>query len=216
MKVVIADASPLYRLGVQVALDNAGITVKTSCVDSYSELTRSLSKRQEAVIIILDARLHGLEELDHVKRIMRRPDTRILMLTDNKDITWMRRVLFSGVNGVIAKTASLEELGMAIKTVLDGCIWRYDDDNSHDLIDSQKTRLGHALCRLSGQENHVLKWVRCGMRNKQIAHQMSLTEHTIKTHMSNILRKLEIENRTQLVVAMQTINVDQGQICVPD
>ncbi|BBB29475.1 helix-turn-helix transcriptional regulator [Neptunomonas japonica] len=209
MKIIIADASPLYRLGVQVALDHAGIVAKISCVDSFCELTRLLSKRQEAVIVILDARLNGLEELEHVKRVLRRPDTQILMLTDNKDITWMRRVLFCGVSGVIAKTASLKEFGEAIKTVLDGCIWRYDDEVPNELMDSQKTRLGHALCRLSGQENHVLKWVRCGLRNKQIAHQMSLTEHTIKTHMSNILRKLEIENRTQLVVAMQAIKVDQ-------
>lgn len=206
MKVIIADASPLYRLGVQLVLSNLDIQSSLVFIDSYSALTRMLSKRQEAVLIILDAKLNGLVEYSALTRMMKRPNTRILMLVDNKDIAWMRRMLFCGVHGVVAKTASLDELGKAMKAVCSGNTWRYDNANIIDQKDDQKIRLGYALCRLSGQENNVLKWVQNGLRNKQIAEQMSLTEHTIKTHISNILRKLDIENRTQLVVAMQKIN----------
>lgn len=206
MKVIIADASPLYRLGVQMAFSDAGVQSTFVCVDNYAGLIRLLSKRQEAVLVILDARLNGLVEYDALSRMMKRPNTRILMLADDKDIAWMRRVIFCGVNGVVAKTASLEEVSYAIKTVFNGNAWRYDDNESLDQKVSQQVHLRYALCRLSGQESHVLKWVQCGLRNKQIAGQMSLTEHTIKTHMSNILRKMEFENRTQLVVAMQKIS----------
>jgi DNA-binding NarL/FixJ family response regulator len=160
-------------------------------------------------VVIIDSRLPGLSEIDELKITMRRPETRLLMLTDNKDGSFMRWALFNGVHGVIAKTAVMDELGDAIHTVLEGRIWRYAEDVNFDQWDGQQTRIGYALRRLSAQENNVLKWVRCGMRNKQIADQMSLTEHTIKTHMSNILRKLEIENRTQLVVAVQKVEVDQ-------
>jgi hypothetical protein len=61
--VIIADASPLYRLGVQVVLNDADIQSRVVCVDSFSGLTRLLSKRKEAVLVMHDARLNGFLEL---------------------------------------------------------------------------------------------------------------------------------------------------------
>lgn len=209
MKIMLADASPLYRQGIQVALSNSGIMVDLLTAESFDQLQTGLAQQVGAVVVILDARLPGLECINELQHILRRPETRVLMLTDNKDVAFMRWALFNGIHGVVAKTALMNELGDAIHTVLEGRIWRYAEEVGLDQWGGQQTRLGYALRRLSVQENNVLKWVRCGLRNKQIADEMSLTEHTIKTHMSNILRKLEIENRTQLVVAVQKIEVSQ-------
>lgn len=211
MKILIADVSPLNRQGVKLVLEQSGIIADSMEASSFEELKRQLNQQVGSVMLILDVRLPNLELQEEFLQMIQRPDTRVLMLTDNKDIAFMRWALLNGVHGVIAKTASMEELGEAVQTVLNGRTWRYTDSAEEDQWIGQTTRLNYALRRLSEQENNVLQLVLLGMRNKQIAQSMSLTEHTIKTHMSNILRKLEIENRTQLVIAVKKIEIDQWQ-----
>lgn len=205
MKIIIADSSPLYALGVELVMGKSGITVVSQIVESFDGLQRAVERVQGAMMIIVDARLPGLVELEALARFKQHNNARLLMLTDDTDVALMRRARMSGVDGVVAKTAPLDELGEALREILAGGTWRFNEKVSLDQWGAQKTRLGYALCRLSNQENKVLSLVKCGLRNKQIADKMSLTEHTVKTHMSSILRKLEVENRTQLVVALQQI-----------
>ncbi|GGK71828.1 LuxR C-terminal-related transcriptional regulator [Amphritea balenae] len=210
MKIYIADSSPLYCSGIEQLLKQMGITTVVESFNQFASLQQALMARQDSAMLIIDACLPGLDSLEKLKSLAAERSDRILMVSDNKDLALMRRMLFNGARGAVAKTASLEELQQAIKTVLEGRSWRYEQDNVEPWLD-QETRLGYALRRLSNQENNVLRFVRTGLRNKQIASEMELTEHTIKTHMSNILRKLEIENRTQLVVAIKNVEIDQPQ-----
>lgn len=205
MRIIIADSSPLYSQGVKLALDSEGITANTLMVDSYPALEKALERIHGKVMIVVDSRLNGLSELEDLAGLKLVREANILMMTDSTDVALMRRARMTGIDGVVAKTAPLSELGEALREVLAGGTWRFNERVSLDQWGAQKTRLGYALCRLSNQENKVLNLVKCGLRNKQIADRMSLTEHTVKTHMSSILRKLEMENRTQLVVALQQI-----------
>lgn len=205
MRIIIADSSPLYTQGVKLALEGAGITANTLMVDSYQALEVALERIHGKVMLVVDSRLNGLNELEDLAGLKLVREANILMMTDATDVALMRRARMTGIDGVVAKTAPLSELGEALREVLAGGVWRFNERVSLDQWGAQKTRLGYALCRLSNQENKVLNLVKCGLRNKQIADRMSLTEHTIKTHMSSILRKLEMENRTQLVVALQQI-----------
>ncbi|WP_136679118.1 response regulator transcription factor [Neptunomonas sp. XY-337] len=202
MKVFIVDRSPAYRLGVELALKSAGVMARSAHAETLIDVLPDL-RRHGSYLVIIDSRqlsedLQELKVLESVGRV------KTLVLTDTKDLVQMRRVLFSGASGAIAKTAPMEELVDAIVAVMSGACWRYDDVAEVPLT-NQATRLGYALCRLSNRESRVLELVRSGLRNKEIACEMSLTEHTIKTHISNILRKLGIENRTQLVVALRDI-----------
>lgn len=205
MKIIIADSSPLYAQGVELVLRKSGITVDTSIADNFHALSAALKPDAGSLLAVVDSRLGGLDDLEALAALKVSEDIHLLMLTDGMDIALMRRARMLGIEGVVAKTAPLEELGEAIRVVMSGGSWRQNDPASPDHWCAQKTRLGYALCRLSNQENKVLNLVRRGMRNKQIAAHMSLTEHTVKTHMSSILRKLEVENRTQLVVALQQL-----------
>ncbi len=212
MKIILADRSPLFRLGLGLALEQAGIIVDTFEVNSIESMTARLNKTSGSVVVIVDALLPGLQSLSQLKVAAGNADVRFLIMTNNLDIVVSRWAVLNGFHGVIAKTSGMEEFGNAIRNVLEGQIWRYDETADPDQLSGQQTRIGYALRRLSEQENNVLSLVRCGLRNKQIAHQMSLTEHTIKSHMSNILRKLEIENRTQLVIAVQKIDLSQARL----
>ncbi|MCV6611846.1 MAG: response regulator transcription factor [Amphritea sp.] len=207
MKILIADSSPLYRAGICQLLEQMNVTARIDFAEDYEQLHTLLHQQRETTMIIADSRLPGLVRTEQLCQLKSGYCDRVLMLCEHKDLALMRRILFSGVRGVIAKTAALNELEQAVLAVMEGRTWRYENDLADEPLVDQETRLGYALRRLSNQENHVLQFVRSGLRNKQIASQMELTEHTIKTHMSNILRKLEIENRTQLVVAIQNVQI---------
>jgi DNA-binding NarL/FixJ family response regulator len=214
MKIYIADSSPLYCSGTELLLEQlleqVGITATVSSFNHFEALEKALKQGHNSVMMIVDARLPGLESVEQLTMLLAERSARILMVSEDKDLALMRRLLVSGARGAVAKTASLDELKQAIKAVLEGRFWRYEQESVGQLVD--QTRLSYALLRLSKQENKVLRFVRTGLRNKQIALEMSLTEHTIKTHMSSILRKLEIENRTQLVVAIKNIQLVKPQL----
>ena len=213
MSVIIAESSPHYRSGLCQLLKQMEMNVSVNCVNRFEALLQEISRdRSEAILVIADSRLSGLNDTEQLKMLINSFCDRILMLSEHKDQALIRYLMFTGVRGVIAKTASLSELKSAIVAVMEGRMWRTGTELKEEPLQDQETRLGYALRRLSNQENNVLRHVRIGLRNKQIAYEMELTEHTIKTHMSNILRKLEIENRTQLVVAIQNIELDQAQI----
>ncbi|MGB0467992.1 MAG: LuxR C-terminal-related transcriptional regulator [Pontibacterium sp.] len=207
MKIIIADASPLYRLGISITLKNAGIKADTLSVTSLHELQLVLSELRGFVVVIIDSRLPGLECVDELTIARERPDTGVLMLTDHEPPVFARR---TPLHAVVVKTTALDELGSAIGTVCSGRTWRPCNDPGEGRQIRNKVAIGPALSLLSGQEANVLRLVRKGLRNKQIALNMSLTEHTIKTHMSNILRKLKVENRTQLVIALQKVERNQA------
>lgn len=210
MKIYIADNSPLYCAGIEQLLKQLGVAAAIASFSHFDTLQQALTQRQGAVLMIVDARLPGLDSLEKLQSLLGERRGRLLMLSDHKDLRFMRRLLAHGVQGTVAKTASLEELQQAIKAVLQGHRWGYALGSEGAKVDPVG-RLGYAMKKLSHQENNVLRFACTGLRNKQIASKMALTEHTIKTHMSNILRKLEIENRTQLVVAIKRVDIDQPQ-----
>ena len=211
MRIIVAEASPLYSAGLCQLLRQMEINASVNCVVQFDSLLEEINRnRSEAVLVIADSRLPGLYDTQQLKLLINNFSDRILMLSEHKDQALIRHLMFTGVRGVIAKTAALDELENAIMTVMEGRMWRAESELREEPLQDQETRIGYALRRLSNQENNVLRHVRTGLRNKQIAFEMELTEHTIKTHMSNILRKLEIENRTQLVVAIQNIELEQA------
>jgi len=125
------------------------------------------------------------------------------MLNEYQGIVIMRRMIAHGAHGVVKKTATISEFKDAFYTVLRGQRWQQNYNSKNNDWYGQRTCILYALRTLTCQETKVLRFVRAGLRNKKIAIELSLTEHTIKTYMSNILRKLNFENRPQLVIVTQ-------------
>ncbi len=154
-------------------------------------------------LVIIDVHLKGFSQFSMLKELTASGQARVLLLTDRVDEVWMRRAMYHGASGIIEKTASLDELAQAVRQVASGGCWPHGESRRRVVRNQQDAHPEYRLYRLSRQESRVLQLVMGGLRNKQIAAHLGLTEHTVKTHMSNILRKLEIDNRTRLVVALQ-------------
>ncbi|MBY4675184.1 LuxR family transcriptional regulator [Marinobacterium arenosum] len=212
-KIIIADGSPLYRQGCRIAAELSDLDVELLSCDSLVDVLLQLSCQSKVQLLVIDANLPGLANFAALKSIGREYGVGVLLMTNNNDPAFARRAFFNGAHGVIGKDAALETLAEAMQRVLAGGFWRPVADPGVELRQRERVYFSYLLRRLSEQEKNVLNLVKDGLRNKQIAQRMCLTEHTVKSHMSSILRKLNVENRTRLVMAVQQLpGMDQEQL----
>ena len=109
----------------------------------------------------------------------------------------------------IPKTLDTDGMRAAITTVLNGGVWTPPDVNLDAGTDAETTALLSRLATLTPQQVRVLMMLSEGLLNKQIAYELSVSEATVKAHVSAILQKLGVESRTQAVIAASKIEVGQ-------
>jgi DNA-binding NarL/FixJ family response regulator len=114
-----------------------------------------------------------------------------------------------GASGFIPKTLGAEPMRGAIAAVLKGGIWTPPDVNLESGTDATTAELVQRLATLTPQQVRVLMMLSEGLLNKQIAYELSVSEATVKAHVSAILQKLGVESRTQAVIAAAKIEAGQ-------
>lgn len=112
----------------------------------------------------------------------------------------MRRAVDHGAMGYIPKSADTDMLCEAIDQILMGNIWLPKNAQSTPAVSSKEKEAAKLVSQLTPQQLRVLQKVTSGQLNKQIAYDLGVSETTIKTHMTAILRKLGVNNRTQAVL----------------
>jgi DNA-binding NarL/FixJ family response regulator len=146
-------------------------------------------------LVLMDVRLPGMSGPDAVAAIMREfPDARILMLSTHSGEEEIYRSLQAGARGYILKSAMREELLRAIREVCDGK--RYLDPTLAPLLAERVTHRS-----LTSRELEVLRMVAKGMGNKEIAAALNIAEVTVKLHVSHVLEKLNVKDRTEAATA---------------
>ena len=147
------------------------------------------------------------ETLTTVKE--RYPALPIVMVSANDDIDVISQAITLGAKGYITKATPTKTIAEAIDVVLSGEQWlpadiaekmTFNSGNMNDMIERFK--------ELTPKQVIVLKYVRAGMMNKQIAHEMNVTEATVKAHISAALKKLDINTRTQAVLLMDKLQIN--------
>jgi DNA-binding NarL/FixJ family response regulator len=121
----------------------------------------------------------------------------------------MKRAIDYGASGFIPKSAPLETISEAITAVLEGEEWLPQEltENMGD-VSEEDQQFAAALASLTPQQFRVLTMLTEGLLNKQIAYELSVSEATIKAHVTAILRKLGVHSRTQAVIAAQRLGVE--------
>jgi two-component system NarL family response regulator len=146
-------------------------------------------------LVIMDVRLPGMGGADATAAILRQfPDARVLMLSTHSGEEEIYRALQAGAYGYILKSMVREELLRAIRQVVAG--HRYLDPAVALVL---AARVGHRT--LSGRELEVLRLVAKGLGNKEIAAALNIAEVTVKLHVSHVLEKLNVRDRTQAATA---------------
>jgi DNA-binding NarL/FixJ family response regulator len=190
---MLVDDHVLIRIGLTYSLNaQPNYLVVGEASDGESALRVYRQCRPD--LVLLDLRMPGaggLETLSKLRQID--PEARVLVLTNYGSGDEVEAALQAGAAGFLLKDTPLEGLIAAIETVRSG---------GQHLSSSASTRLArHLSSQLTQREADMLRLIGRGLNNKQIAHELELSEPTVKAHVGNLLAKLNVSDRTQALLA---------------
>lgn len=210
-QLLIADDHPLFRAALRGAASEAAEDVNTCEAASLEEVLAILEKHPEIDLVLLDLHMpgnHGLAGLAAIRAQF--PAVAVVLVSANEDPQIIRRALDHGAAGYIPKSAGLEELREAIRTVLACEEWlppALRPAVARARSAPGDTDLAARLASLTPQQFRVLALVAEGLLNKQIADRLDVQERTIKAHLSAIFEKLGARNRTQASVILRELEI---------
>ena len=207
--IVIADDHPLFRGALRQSLTGMeeGLTVVEA--GDFTAVRQAASDHPEADLILLDLAMPGVSGLSGLIALRAEyVDLPVVIVSASDDVATIRRALDLGASGFISKSASIEEIRNGIRAVLDGNVWTPPDIDLGAEQDSEIADLISRLQTLTPQQSRVLRMLGEGLLNKQIAYELSVSEATIKAHVSAVLQKLSVDSRTQAVIQLSKIGSD--------
>ncbi len=200
-RIVIADDHPLVRGALSQALAGAldADIVEAADLDA---LLRELEARPDPDLVLLDLSMPGMRGLSGLLYLRaQHPAVPVAIVSANEDRGIIRSCLEAGALGFIPKTTPIEAMREAVRRVLEGEVWLPADVDLNAPADQEATDIVRRLASLTPQQARVLMMLSDGLLNKQIAYELSVSEATVKAHVSAILTKLGVESRTQAVIA---------------
>lgn len=201
IKIMITDDHSMIREGLKQLLELDG-DMKVIAEASNGEECLDLLGTYRPDVLLLDINMpkkNGLQVLQELKNKKNKP--KILVLTVHNEVDYLLKAVEIGVDGYLLKDSESAELKKAIQTVVDGENYiqpslipalnskMVEKDSDKDKIES-----------LTRRELQVLKLLAVGSYNKEIAEELGISERTVKNHVSNIFKKLEVTDRTQAAV----------------
>jgi DNA-binding NarL/FixJ family response regulator len=210
ISILIADDHPLVRGALREAV--MGLVDGTDVLEAgtFEEVTGHLGRGSEVDLVLLDLSMPGVQGFSGLMYLRaQHPGTPVVVVSANEDRGVIRRCIEFGASGFIPKSVDVETMRGAIRTVLDGGAWTPPDVDLSAPVDRETSDLVKRLGSLTPQQVRVLMMLSEGLLNKQIAYELSVSEATIKAHVSAILQKLGVESRTQAVIAASKIAAGQ-------
>jgi DNA-binding NarL/FixJ family response regulator len=208
--VVIADDHPLFRTALREALKPVMPGARVLEADSFPALQAVLQQNSPPDLVLLDLVMPGVRGFSSLLFLRSEyPAVPVVVVSGYEETALIQRVLQFGARGFIPKSASLETMGEAVLVALSGKIWTPPEapksaEAGNDAMVAQK------VASLSPQQLRVLLMLADGRLNKQIAHELTITEATVKAHMTVILRKLGLVRRTQAAVLAQRLMQEEA------
>jgi DNA-binding NarL/FixJ family response regulator len=215
IRIVIADDHPLFRGALRNAIEGGFEGGEILESGSFNEANVLINDNDNIDIILLDLNMPGMQGYTGLAYLRAaHPGVPVLVVSANEDPQVIRRCLEFGAAGFLPKTQGIETMRQAIRAVLDGQSWTPPDYNPAATADPESTDIVKRLASLTPQQVRVLMMLSEGLLNKQIAYELSVSEATVKAHVSAILTKLGVDSRTQAVIAASKIDSSQWQNAV--
>lgn len=209
VNVLIVDDHPLLRQGLSRLLElEGGINVVGQASNGIEAL--HLMDQLEPDVLLLDINMPGMNGIEVAKAVREKhPNTEVLVLTIHDNESYVNEMIRVGAKGYLLKDAEPREVVLAIKKVATG-----DTVYSTQLMERVMERYHHMEMQygrlqsaaaiqdleLTNRELEILQYICEGLSNKEIAKALFISEKTVKNHITSLLRKLEVEDRTQAAV----------------
>ncbi len=213
-EVLIADDHPLYRDALTRAVQGALPGARVHGAASVPSLLALIEAYPQAELLLMDLHMpgaRGFSALAHIRG--QHPGLPIMVVSAHEEAAVVRRALAHGASGYLAKSAAVEDIGAAVRAVLEGELWVPTGvAAARTELKPDEAAVAARLAELTPQQFRVLGMIAEGLLNKQIAYELGVSEATIKAHMTAIMRKLGVSNRTQVALAASQLALDQAPL----
>jgi DNA-binding NarL/FixJ family response regulator len=207
-RIIIVDDHPLFRAALRQTLAGMEPGGKVEEAGNLEALSAALEADRDCDLVLLDLNMPGAHGFSGLLLLRAQyPDVPVMIISAVEDPALIRRSFELGAAGYLPKSVGPSEIRAAIDAVLRGEISVPAGTNLK--ADDEQTALIRRLATLTPQQIRVLMMLSDGLMNKQIAYELSISEATVKAHVSSILQKLNVDSRTQAVIAASRI--EQGQ-----
>ncbi|MCB1756408.1 MAG: response regulator transcription factor [Gammaproteobacteria bacterium] len=210
-KLIIADDHPLFRDALKHGIASALGKPEIIVCGSFSELQKTINHHDDSDLILLDLHMPGAVGFSALHFLgLRCPDIPVTIVSANEDPEVVARAVDQGASGFIPKSADIAVIVEAIKQILEGQRWLPSDVRQRvSEIRLRSADIADKLATLTPSQFRVLMMLVDGRKNKEIADEICVTEATIKAHLTEIFKKLDVSNRTQAaMLAANYLEVD--------
>lgn len=207
--VIVADDHPLFRTAIKEALEAEQGDTRFLEASSFESLQELVDATQDVDLVLLDLHMPGVSGFAGLVYLCKSyPSVPVVIISANEDPVVIRRAMEHGAAGFIPKSSSIDTITQAISAILAGETWVPARTHS-DLPgkNDSEMELAERMSQLTPQQFKVLMMMSQGLLNKQIAYDLEVSEATIKAHVTAIMNKLGVTNRTQAVLAANQLSV---------
>lgn len=205
--VVIADNQPLSLSGIRSAVaDQTDIRILAECQDSERLLDAVKYHAPDVLLVSVEILREDREELEALEQLVTKVDeTRVIVVTSRQDPGFLESALRCGAKGVFHRELPVHQIPMAIRKVTSGGMWLEQTAaervleqalNRRTTPDAEEVK----IASLTPREREVTALICEGLRNKEISDRLHISLPTVSHHLTSIFRKLEVSDRTALVI----------------
>jgi len=209
-QVIIADDHPLFRSALKQAIVECIVDANMLEADNFTDLITHIEQHPSLEIVFLDLHMPGNDGFTGLSQLQNHyPDLIVIMVSSDNSPEIMQTAIDFGASAFIPKSSDLSTISHAIGSVLNGQIWlpKTININDENKISKSNSQLAKQLAQLTPQQYIVLTMIADGQLNKQIAYELNIKETTVKKHVSAILLKLAVNNRTLAGLAYQQLKL---------
>lgn len=202
IEIIIADDHMMIREGLKQLLELDGTMKVIAEANDGEECLNLLNKKIHPDILLLDINMpkkNGIEVLEYIKQ--NKIPVKVLILTVHNEVEYLLKTVDIGIDGYLLKDSSYDELKEAIDVVISGNTYiqpsllpALNESMEDYALDKEKIEC------LTKRELDVLRLISEGCSNKKISDELTISERTVKNHISHIFRKIDVEDRTQAAV----------------
>lgn len=205
-EILIADDHPLFRDALRRSILTAWPQALIREASDVASMQALVDDAADAELLLLDLHMpgaSGFSALVHVRA--QHPGLPIIVISAHEERSVVARAIAHGASGYIPKSAPVKAIVEAIHHVLAGGVW-LPTDAAPTPLQPAEADAASRIAELTPQQFRVLAMIGEGLLNKQIAYELQVGETTVKAHVSEILRKLNVYSRTQAVIEVSKLD----------
>jgi len=201
-KILIADDHPLVREGIKHVLEKINDDQLILQASNFADAEKIINQQNDLDLILLDLNMPQMKGVASLIKLRQQlPCTPIVIISASDDISDIRGSINNGANGYIHKSSSNEVMLNALLLVLSGGLYLPPQWNAS----TEKN-----ISPLTHRQKQVIALLAVGKANKEIAKEFSISDKTVKAHLSEIFKRLQVSNRTQAVHQARRLGVLTG------